>query len=196
MPTSHEKEQPRDHSRLRKAAVVEMLHRYIPAQGEEMGHKNHILSLLESSPGPFAPQSFSTGHVTASALIFDDKARHVLLIHHKGLKQWLQPGGHVDPEDGCLVDTVVREVQEEVGLLLPKSAAQLFDVDVHEIPAVGDDPQHLHFDFRFLFRCKQSSVQAASDATDARWFPLSEAAKLSRNEGMKRLFKKCAELNT
>ncbi len=37
-------------------------------------------------------------HFTASAIVFDDTGR-VLLVHHNKLGQWLYPGGHVNPDE-------------------------------------------------------------------------------------------------
>jgi hypothetical protein len=48
----------------------------------------------------------------------------------------------------------------------------LFDVDIHDIPALGDAPPHQHFDVRFLFASPTSAVRAASDADAARWVAL------------------------
>ena len=39
-------------------------------------------------------------HFTASAIVLDDHDR-VLLIHHNKLRQWLYPGGHIDPNEAC-----------------------------------------------------------------------------------------------
>ena len=78
-----------------------------------------------------------------------------------------------------------REVTEEVGLtafIEPNDAAQLFDVDVHVIPARHNVPAHFHYDLRFLF---VADVDAglderlqlnADEAHDCRWFRLTDLA--------------------
>ena len=62
------------------------------------------------------------------------------------------------------------------------NAEQLFDVDVHAIPARPDVPAHFHYDLRFLF---VADVDAALDdplklnvdeAHDCRWFRLTDLA--------------------
>ena len=51
-------------------------------------------------------------------------------------------------------------------------------MDVHPIPAnpKKGEPPHEHFDLRYLFRAGSDTIQAASDALDAKWATLDEAA--------------------
>ena len=51
--------------------------------------------------------------------------QRVLLVHHARLDRWLLPGGHVEPEDGCVEDAARREVIEETGVALGGGGAQL-----------------------------------------------------------------------
>ncbi|MEI6266544.1 MAG: NUDIX domain-containing protein [bacterium] len=53
-------------------------------------------------------------HFTASALVFNS-AGHILLLKHKKLGVWLDPGGHIE-SDETPDDAIVREVKEETGL--------------------------------------------------------------------------------
>jgi 8-oxo-dGTP pyrophosphatase MutT (NUDIX family) len=175
----------------RVASVIDLLNGYIPSTPEESQHLTDILNLLALEK-PLDRGSFVPGHITASAVIVDRKARSILLIQHKKLNRWLQPGGHVEPEDRCLVAAAIREVHEEVGLQLSESEARLLDVDVHEIPSTGKDPVHLHFDVRFLFFCPETELRAASDTTDACWFPLQSAGKYFTGSDAERVLAKCA----
>ena len=74
--------------------------------------KNHLLSqthYVQDLPDPFA-RSTLPGHITGSGIVIVDQK--MLLIHHRYLKEWFQPGGHVDP--GETPDTcAIREVTEE-----------------------------------------------------------------------------------
>lgn len=99
------------------------------------------------------------GHVTTSAFILDEEGSRVLLIHHRSLSRWLQPGGHYEPPDD-LVGSALREAQEETGVeglrLDPWHLASgiPIDVDSHLIPArpARDEPEHWHHDFRYIVR--------------------------------------------
>ena len=94
----------------------------------------------------------------------------VLLIYHGKLHRWLQPGGHVDPDDPDVVAAARREVLEETGMAdIHIHQEGIFDVDIHEIPPLKNDPPHEHFDVRFLFRATSTIIEAGSDAKDARW---------------------------
>ena len=66
------------------------------------------------------------------------------------------PGGRVDEGDLDRVYTALREAEEETGLtrLLPYGTLhprEPFDLDIHDIPERKQEPQHLHYDLRYLF---------------------------------------------
>lgn len=90
------------------------------------------------------------GHLTASAFIVDPARTRFLLIHHKKLGKWIQPGGHADGE-ADLFAVAAREAREETGLRGLAGERRVFDVDVHTIPPTAQVPAHLHYDVRFLF---------------------------------------------
>jgi len=99
------------------------------------------------------------GHVTTSAIILDGEGRRTLLIHHRSLARWLQPGGHYEPPD-TLSHSALREAVEETGLhglvIDPwhRASGLPIDIDSHRIPArpERDEPEHWHHDIRFVFR--------------------------------------------
>src|SRR5262249_41384083 len=139
----------------------------------ERQHRDRILTLLDESAAPFEREQYAPGHVTASAFVTNPQRDALLLILHGKLNLWLQPGGHVEPGDADVLAAARREVREELGLeALTPLGEGLLDVDVHTIPARGSQPAHEHFDVRFLFATAADSFRAASDARDARWFPL------------------------
>lgn len=104
------------------------------------------------------------GHVTTSAFILDEEGGQVLLIHHRSLARWLQPGGHYEPPDD-LARSALREALEETGVeglaLDPWHAASGIpvDIDSHLIPArpARDEPEHWHHDFRYIVRAGSGS---------------------------------------
>ena len=57
----------------------------------------------------------------------------------------------MEPQDRSILDAAKRECVEETGLVLDDSfTAQLVSVDVHEIPAHGEQPVHSHHDMMFV----------------------------------------------
>jgi 8-oxo-dGTP pyrophosphatase MutT (NUDIX family) len=118
------------------------------------------------------------GHLTASGFVFSEDHSRVLLIHHRRLDRWLQPGGHVDPGES-LVECATREIQEETGLsklvLHPfhQSTQLPCDVNSHFVPAnqAKNEPDHFHHDFRYVFMVN-GCVELQHDeeeVVDAKW---------------------------
>ncbi len=112
-----------------------------------------------------------SGHLTGSAFVVDRAGESVLLIHHRKLERWLQPGGHADGQ-GNLALVALAEVREETGLEEVTLLLPAFDIDVHVIPARPGEPEHLHLDLRFVVVADrdQHLVPAEGEVFDARWF--------------------------
>ncbi len=122
---------------------------------------------------PLDRRHFSPGHFTASGFVLSPDRASLLLIYHKKLELWLQPGGHFEPSDVGLEQAARREVGEETGVFELEVLEPLVDVDVHEIPQLGPEPPHLHHDLRVLFRALDVRLQPGDEVAQARWFPLS-----------------------
>lgn len=150
-----------------------------------------MLALLGSPGDPFTRSHFVPGHFTASGFILSPDRQSVLLIFHSKLARWLQPGGHVSTEDADVLATARREVAEEVALRDVALAHDgIFDIDVHDIPALRGEPAHQHFDVRFLFVAPSLTMSAGSDATAARWLPLDELVGGTSDESVLRALRK------
>ena len=125
------------------------------------------------------------GHITASAFILNGGNNELLLLQHKSLKKWLQPGGHVEG-DLTLLDSALREVEEECGI--PGAELELvrifddrltpFDIDSHFIPEnpKKNEDGHYHHDIRFLFRYTGNGLRGFNEdeATGMRWVSFDE----------------------
>lgn len=105
------------------------------------------------------------GHVTTSAFILDPMGERVLLIHHRSLGRWLQPGGHYEPPDD-LMGSALREAVEETGMpdlaVDPwhRASGMPVDIDSHLIPARPErgEPEHWHHDIRYVVRAEEGSA--------------------------------------
>jgi 8-oxo-dGTP pyrophosphatase MutT (NUDIX family) len=172
----------------RRAHLKTLLDELQPQDAMLREQRARMLALLANAKDPFARESYQPGHFTASAFIFDPAQRALLLILHGKLGLWLQPGGHIDPDDTDVIAAARREVSEEVGLSdLELASPGLFDIDIHEIPARGSTPVHQHFDLRFLFLAQDRLARAGSDARDARWVPLQEIEALHSDASVVRI---------
>lgn len=122
------------------------------------------------------------GHLTGSAFVLDATGEHLLLLFHRKLERWLQPGGHGEPGEVDALAVARREAEEEsgiAGLSLHPRAPAPFDLDVHEIPARPSEPAHEHLDVRYLF-VAPAGAEPRIDRAEAkgfRWVPLAEAAR-------------------
>lgn len=135
------------------------------------------------------------GHVTGSAWIVNADYSRVVLLHHRKLEKWVQPGGHCDGEREVL-SVAQRETWEETGLQsTPLLGGAIFDIDVHQIPTYWNTPEHLHFDVRYLLLADDSQKIICSHESKAvRWVGLEEALQLSGEESVARMVKKTLQL--
>ena len=115
-------------------------------------------------------RSCRPGHLTASACVVDPNRNKTLLLLHKKLGRWLQPGGHADG-DGNLAHVAWREAFEETGIDGLKILLPSVDLDIHPIPAHGSDPEHLHYDVRFIVLSPpNAAVRANDESIETGWF--------------------------
>jgi 8-oxo-dGTP pyrophosphatase MutT (NUDIX family) len=135
------------------------------------------------------------GHLTASAWVLDEAHCRVLLVHHKKLDKWLQPGGHADGETDLLA-VARREVVEETAVSAePLLGGDILDIDIHPIPPHGSDPAHEHFDVRFALVARGSQAPEGNEENhDARWVGLDELEELTTEASMLRMRDKARKL--
>ncbi len=146
-----------------------------PAESQTV---NQFRQLLQSEGGadPFRRERLE-GHFTGSAwLVSADRARAALL-HHRKLDRWLQPGGHADGESD-LAAVALREAEEETGLRGLRVEPDVFDLDRHRIPARGAEPEHWHYDMRFVVHASGDETFVVNEESNAlAWRPIAEIAQ-------------------
>lgn len=165
------------------------LQQHTPFDEREQRALERIIAFVSANPDCFF-RSNLTGHITASAFVVDPERKQALLVHHAKLDKWLQPGGHIEePEDPSLIGEAIREVMEETGVLsLQPHSHSIFDVDVHPIPARGNEPAHDHYDIRFLLQADPDESLVVSDEShDVRWVLLDDLASYTQSPSMMRL---------
>ncbi|HUH30395.1 MAG TPA: NUDIX hydrolase [Rhodanobacter sp.] len=115
------------------------------------------------------------GHCTGSAWLVSADGQRVLLMHHRKLNRWLQPGGHADG-DTDLARVALREAEEETGVPGLRVEGGIFDIDRHRIaryapvahpgesaaspasapgepgPVRAAEAEHWHYDVRYVVR--------------------------------------------
>lgn len=123
---------------------------------------------------------------TASGFVVDDG--RVLLVRHRKLGRWLQPGGHVEARE-TPDEAAVREVREETGVTMgihddylptadtpdAEDLPEPFQINLHEV-----QPGHWHVDFAYLGVVRDVGEPTDADAHDGqRWFARGELSDLS-----------------
>jgi 8-oxo-dGTP pyrophosphatase MutT (NUDIX family) len=174
--------------------LVEALAGHAAADADEAAHLRRIVEFVGRHANPF-DRRIPEGHLTGSALVVSRDADRVLLVHHRKLQRWLQPGGHADPGETAGEAVALREAREETGiagLALHPGAPRPLDVDVHAIPAFGAEPAHAHLDLRYLVVAPEAGVitRRAEESSDARWFGWNELAALDLDKGLIRALAK------
>lgn len=163
---------------------------YVPADAREAQMRDRFVAFLTAHDDAFE-RVCVPGHVTASAWIVDPSRTRALLTHHRKLGRWLQLGGHVDGDTDAR-RSALREAREESGLrsLRPIGGA-IYDVDVHRIPARGAEPEHDHFDVRFVFEADPNEPLVVSDEShELAWIPLDRLAEYGADDSVLRLARK------
>ena len=158
-------------------------------------HREAFLQLLRTTPDPFSRYQFDPGHITASCYVIDGGGR-LLLHHHRRLNRWLQMGGHVEAGEEP-VEAALREAAEESGLRdLQLAQDGIADLDVHIIPAGRGEPEHRHFDVRYIARtdAPEAIAMDVNESNDLMWVDLERAAVLMNSEESLRVLRKIGRL--
>lgn len=118
-------------------------------------------------------------HFCVSVHIYDREKKQFLLIKHKKLGKWLQPGGHIElnesPEEAAL-----REVYEETGLKvqlvgnrIPREEDYILPLAIQKNKIKED---HIHIDFVYgaIPIDNQNLVLNEIETDGIQWFTLQE----------------------
>ncbi|GGS25517.1 MULTISPECIES: NUDIX hydrolase [Actinokineospora] len=153
------------------ADAVSTLDSWTPADPAQESLRQAYLGYLAGLPDACS-RSCASGHITASALVFDHTGTEVLLTLHPRVGRWLQLGGHCEPTDTSLVGAALREAEEESGIIGLTIDPVPLHLDVHPITCSLGVPTR-HFDVRFVVHAPAgaAAVQSA-ESVDLRWWPV------------------------
>ncbi len=161
------------HARVRADVVGR-----IPVDDRERSAIARFVELFDGLADPLS-QDADPVHVTGSGVVVGP--RGVILLKHKRLGFWLQPGGHVDPGEKPW-EAALREAGEETGLdvvfadpLDAEGVPALLHVDVH-----AGGRGHTHLDLRYLIHGGDADPAPPDDESqEIGWFEWSVAIDLA-----------------
>ncbi len=150
----------------------------VPVDGREEDSIRRFLADFDRLDDPFS-QEADPVHVTGSGIVVG--GRGVVLLKHRRLGIWLQPGGHLD-EGETPWDAAQRESVEETGLELvlagPRDGdgvPELQHVDVH-LGGRG----HTHLDLRYLLTGGDDDPRPPEgESQEVAWFGWDEAIAIA-----------------
>lgn len=131
-------------------------------------------------------------HYTASVWIISKTfPKKILLIHHKKLEKWLQPGGHIERFENPL-EAAIREVKEETGLDISflRQEVKVVNSDEsmlplpgflmeHVVPSTAGKPAHFHIDISYIVELSEQSLKPQLDEVyEIGWFSKQVALQL------------------
>lgn len=163
---------------------------------EESAYVDRALAYVESHPDCFHCDAWPA-HVTGSAWVVNPARSSVLMVHHRKHGQWFQPGGHADCE-ADIVAVALRETSEESGIdprHIRLVGGEIFDLDIHRIPASHRGPEHEHIDVRFLVEVDDRlPVPGSHESHEVRWVPVGQVSRFNNNRSTFRMVEKTRRL--
>ena len=177
---------------MHRQELLGLLKRHETRFLDEAGFISRAVGFVEAHTDCFHRHLWPA-HVTGSAWVVSPDRRHVLMMHHRKHDQWFQPGGHADG-DADILRVALRETAEETGMepgQVRLLSTEVFDVDIHTIPAIGDEPQHEHIDIRFLVEIDDSlEVPGNDESHDVIWVELFNVSHYNSNRSTYRMLEK------
>jgi len=174
---------------LKRNNLLAQLQAYNPT-AQEVETQKTIINFVKKYENCFE-RSLTVGHITASAFLLNKEHTQALLMLHKKLNLWVQLGGHCDGDSNTLA-VAIKEAQEESGIQAISALSQkIFDIDVHRIPANKHEPEHFHYDIRYLLAVQSDEkIVQNSESKELRWISKTSNELPTAEQSVMRLFNK------
>ena len=92
----------------------------------------------------------------------------------------------------CVLAVAVKEAQEESGIMgIEPLHMEIYDIDIHRIPARGNEPEHDHYDVRFLLHVTSDEELVQNrESKELRWIGKDPSELPTDNPSVVRMFSK------
>lgn len=181
---------------MHRQELLNLLQQHQTRFMEEAGYVSRAIAFVEAHTDSFERELWPA-HVTGSTWVVSPDRERVLMLHHRKHDQWFQPGGHADG-DADILRVALRETAEETALdpaQVRLLGDAVFDVDIHAIPAMGNDPAHEHIDVRFLVEIDDSLFIPGNDEShEVLWVRLHDVPRYNNNRSTYRMVEKTRQL--
>lgn len=145
---------------------------------------------LSETKKPFDRANYDPGHITTAGFVVNKERTHCVLMHHKKLDKWIQPGGHVDDYTLLPEDNALKEVIEETGLTSVKKLNEIHTISVFVYPENKNEPEHMHYSLCYLFEADLAEKPIQNEESNGvRWFTLKDAYELG-DDAVKRMIER------
>ncbi|MDR3549861.1 MAG: NUDIX hydrolase [Candidatus Babeliales bacterium] len=175
---------------MKRSQLIALLNKYNPLFDEEIAAKKRMLSFIDCNVDCFE-RSLEIGHITASSWLLSKDGSAALLMHHAKLNVWCQLGGHCDGDSDVLA-VAIKEAQEESGITaIAPIDTDIFDIDIHLIPANSREKEHYHYDVRFLLQViSDEEFVQNEESKELRWIEKTADALPTKERSVTRMFDK------
>lgn len=129
-------------------------------------------ALLDECGPALLTRQATPSHVTASAVILTPDASRTCLVLHGKIGKWVQPGGHLEPQDASLVLAAAREAEEETGLsgqVLPDPVL----LSRHHAPC-RPGVVDWHLDVQYALVTAPGRPAVSPESADVAWFDVDD----------------------
>jgi 8-oxo-dGTP pyrophosphatase MutT (NUDIX family) len=181
---------------MHRQFIIKLLEKYQTLDQQEKQMQRDLVQFVKQYNNCF-DRELSVGHITGSAWLVNKELSHVFFTHHKKLNQWFQPGGHSDGNANTL-SVAMQEASEESGIedvYIQALNNNIFDIDIHTIPARKKEPEHLHYDIRFILEADMNQPLKISDeSNEIAWIAIEEIPKYTTETSIMRMLDKMKKL--
>jgi 8-oxo-dGTP pyrophosphatase MutT (NUDIX family) len=177
---------------MHREQILRLLDNFPISYDSDRVQLEKVRRFVQANPRCF-DRNLAKGHLTGSAWVVSPDRSRVLLTHHHKLDRRLQLGGHADGNPD-IFGVAQREAWEESGLAhLRPLSPEIFDIDVHPIPARPGAAGHYHYDIRFIFEADPAApLVVSSESKELAWVTLASIREPDFDESMRRMARKTA----